>query len=520
MRYLSYVVSSTLIAVLSGCGSDSGGSSTPAASTTSTTRAVQGQLSGTPSRARAPAGDYTGYQVFIEGASSGELYRQDVAADGSFSVAVPTAEGTVTVSVVAPDGTPLGTIMSGAASGGSAPTGLDLRSSGASLGTLNLAQPLVVGSGATVVADTSLTARVDGSGFPVGLATSGKGGAANGEASPGRISDRDGDGIIDILDADTDGDGLANDLDTGTALNLQLPGFFMNLKVGAERAHVYYQGTPTEIDAALQEDTIITMELRGSNPPTSAKINPVPGPGWLAGAEHQTGSLPLTYGSWSADAYAFDRVGSGSSAYLQAFVKPKALMQAGNLFHVEATSGTGVVKHQFRVVSYVWKNIPRLVSYGPAIDTVTTYTVPTGGPAPALTFADGENLVLTWKVPVDEVGDPIKTGYRLEFFYENASGQVNPQINAAATWTTPVSGFSTGVQFMMDLSEADLEGSWDDVEGTYTATIPSGVFPTVVTLTDGSTTTITGYKIDIAAQKNGNNAAVMLQATKTPTADG
>ena len=525
MRSSTALLSATVIAVLSGCGGDSGGSSSSdTGSSTSTTRAVQGHLSGTSTRARAVArsGDYTGYQVFIEGATTGEIYRKDVAADGTFSVDVPSSEGTVTVSLVAADGTPLGTVMSGVASGGSAPTGINLTSAGATLGTLNLAQPLTVGAGGSVTADTTLTARVDGSGYPVGLANNGKGAAANGTPVTGRISDRDGDGIIDLLDADADGDGLANDLDAGSALNFQLPGFFMNLKVGAERAHIYYQGTLTEIDNALKTDTIITMEIHGPNLPASARLNPVPGPSWLTSADHQVTTLPITYGSWATDAYAFDTISSGANAYLQAFVRPNAVMAAGNLFHVETTSGTGVVKHQFRVVSYVWKNIPRLVSYGPPAVTATTYTVPTGGPAPALTFDGTQDLVLTWKPPVDEAGDPVKdTDYHLEFFYETASGQINSSINAAATWPTTPAGFTTSGQFMIALTAANLAGSWDATAGTYTATIPKEVFPTTVTLTGaGGTATITGYKIDIAAQKNSNNAAIMIQATKTPVGPG
>jgi hypothetical protein len=465
------------------------------------------------------------YCVVAQSSQTGEVYRAMTDATGWFQMDLPASEASSTFvfGILDTTGRSMGALVMGQ-DGDDGITGVDLDGQSESLGHIILPAdptkaPLRPGTDSSLADQTNaeLTARLNSDGVPVGVPNVGKGDDAlfNGVPPVGG-PDRDRDGLIDMVDADDDGDGIVDDFDADTATGG--PGsanFFMNLKIGSDHASTYYTGSQTAIDARLATDTVITMEVLNSafagQTITSVQCQTSPAPSYISSTQKMTDTPGgLTYSPWSDSSYLFD----SADDRWQAFVIPGAAMAAGDMFTVEITFDDGSTTLVSRMINYVFKNIPKLIQYGKsgalnAFD-VNSATV-NGSPNNPIPFDGTQDLVLVFEPPVDELGTPITNlDYKFEVFYYDAAGstQLNESIDGSATWPTAITNWDPQSQvYSVQASALTLAG------GAYTVSLPKEILPDTVTTGSGNTA-VSYYKIDIAAQKNGNNAAIMLAYRK------
>jgi hypothetical protein len=367
---------------------------------------------------------------------------------------------------------------------------------------------------------SQMSARLNEDGVPVGLASHGKGDAAQTDgAESGQTADADQDGLIDVFDADDDGDGVVDDFD-GEGDAGGIPGdiivnFFMNLKIGSEQASPYYGGDATALDAALATDTIITFEVMtepvATRAITGARLLETPAPSYLPDAHKMSDSEgALAFALWADSNYAFDE----ASDRFEAFVRPNAVMDAGDTFSVEVTFDDGTSEQYSRMINYVFKNIPKLVQYG-AAGALTDFEIgeagTNGSPHQPVCFDGTQDLVLVFNPPPDETGSYLTDlDYTFEVFYYATAdgGAINDQIDIEATWPSPSAGFDGTTLWVF---AEDLTLSADN---TYTVTLPKERFPDAVQTTSGTQQTVAVYKIDITAECSSGNAAIMLMFAK------
>ncbi|MBN2563076.1 MAG: hypothetical protein JXQ75_19295 [Phycisphaerae bacterium] len=488
---------------------------------------LSGQIKA-PDAARVKAGSQEravdeGYAVIAQSDETGEIYRAETDASGSFELDIPASEtgNSFMVTILGSDGRAVGPVLFGTADGEGL-TGLAMDRD-ANLGTINLPanpdqQALNPGSDGDVadLVDSDLSVRLDGNGIPVGLASVGKGDEARGQSDAQRGTDKDEDGLIDMLDADDDGDGIVDDFDgdgagSGAPADVRV-NFFMNLKISAEQAETYYSGSDAEISAALSTDTVITfeamMEPGATRSITAVELLETPGPTYLPDADKTDDSEHgLAHTNWASIDYAFDEV----TDRFEAFVRPNDEMDAGDTFTAEVSFDDGTTEQHARMINYVFKNIPKLLQYGVS-GTLTDFDVTdatvNGTPEKPILFDGTQDLVLVFNPPPDETGAYL-TGcdYTFQIFYE-AEGdgrQLNGEMDAAATWATSPTGFeSERGTFVVANSDLTLSAA-----STYTVTLPKEIFPTTVE-TDSGTVTVASYKIDITAEAPTGNAAIML----------
>ncbi len=465
-------------------------------------------------RARAAESDLT-YTVVAQSAETMEIYRGTTDADGNFQIDLPTDEqdSLVLLTILTPEGKPAGPIVFDAdAEHGF--TGLDL-SRDVSVGQVQIPEnpamePILPGDDADagdVVAD-DVFARLDDNGVPVGVGTYGKGEDAAGDVTtnPRQACDADQDGLPDGFDADNDGDGVVDDFDAnggdpdnGDGIRLN---FFMNLKIGTEKSATYYDGSSDEIASALQEDIVITLEVIDEADDgvsiTGVRCVPESSPAYLATADvnMESGGGGLLRQPWSESDYAFADFGDR----WQAFIIPNATIEAGDTFTIEVSFSDDTTKQYSRMVNYVFRNIPRLIQFG-ADGALNDYV-----DQQPIEFDGTQDLVLVFEPPPDETG-ALLTGmsYQFEMFYlASGDGSQVEDVDFTATWPAPPANFSQNKSYNVAADALVLSG-----DNTFTVTIPKEVFVDQVVLNDTSTQDIGSYKIDIAAQNNGN-AAIML----------
>lgn len=457
-----------------------------------------------------------GYMVVAQNNDTGAIYRGVTDAAGAFELSIPEGgAGSFVVTIIGPDGRAEGPVVLGQ-NGAQGVTGLALQG-GVSLGTMNLpdnpeATPIVPGGDANVGDKLvpEVVARLNDAGAPVGLATHGKGAAAMGAAGSG--ADADKDGLVDIVDADDDGDGIVDDFDTGGGGTGAPPdvrvNFFMNLKIQAEEAQTYYAGTQAQRDAARATNTIITFEAMtepsATRTITGVRVLDTPAPTYLPSSTKMAGQ---SWVLWSDSGYAFD----AASDRFNVWVRPNAVMDAGDTFTAEITFGDGSTEQYSRMLNYVFKNIPKLLQYGSA-GALTNFDVAdpvvNGSPGKPIPFNGAQDLVLVFNPPLDETG-AYMTGlaYSFQMFYQGATGnQLNGDIDGAATWPTPPVGFQTqNLSFYVQSQNLTLAP-----DNTYTFTLPKAVLPATVRNKSSADVAVGSFKIDITAEAPTGNAAIML----------
>ncbi|MGE3182037.1 MAG: hypothetical protein AB7N71_10430, partial [Phycisphaerae bacterium] len=355
-------------------------------------------------------------------------------------------------------------------------------------------------------------AHLDSIGVPLGVPSNGKGDEADGSTSnnPNQACDSDQDGLIDMYDADNNGNGIVDEFDGmggvgGEPDNADIrASFFMNLKIDEAKADLYYSGSPAEIEDALANNTIITFEIipqPGSTKTiTSVGLFPKTAPAYIEGAKIMVaGEMGVELASWADLDYQFM---PGEGGRWEAFVSPQALINAGDTFTVIIAFDDDSTLIYSRMINFVFTSIPKLTRVGtPA--TLAAYT----GATP-IAFDGAQDLVVEFEPPRDEDGNFITgVNYFFEIFYNGDDGQLNGMIDGAATWTSPITHWRNDTHFLEVPADALGDLSTD---GTYTFTLPKEVFPSTVQLIGGGSATVNNFKIDIAAQSAGNNAAIML----------
>lgn len=449
------------------------------------------------------------YSVIAQSTDTLEIYRAATDEQGDFSLELPDSEtgNTFMVAIMDENGQPVSTVVFDEA-GDTGYTGLTM-SDAASLGTIELpddpaAAAVMPGPGATTdgMVSGNVLARLSNDGVPVGVGNNGKGQAAQGSsfANGDQILDGDEDGLPDFMDADNDGNGIVDDFDSGNGDAAPNDGvrlnFFMNLKIDESVSDVFYSGDAAAIDLALQEQTIITMEvLEESGAPkhiSAVRLLESPGPSYITSMTTGVGSDPSTV--WSSIGYTFEH----ANDRFQRFIVPHARLNAGDTFTVEVTFDDASTKQYSRMVNFVFTNIPRLEKWGQ------------GGPLSLfnggiITVDPTLDVNVKFFPPTDDTGAYL-TGldYSFEVFYNDINGQIN-NIDVAATWTTPPNGFS-GSRTVFTVPAADLTL---DSDNTFTVALPSSIFVDTVQTSSGSVA-VHDYKIDVAPQSSGNNSAIML----------
>lgn len=500
-------------------GSDTGGGDDTSGGTdTDDGVSISGRVNA-PDSAKAAAvlqgADTTGFQVVVQSQSTMETYSAQTDADGNFTIDMPEEErdGLVIVTLIGPDSHAVGPLVFGQ-DGQQGWTGLQVGGN-ADLGTIDASAdhsaPLMPGGDAdlgdaTVAND--VVARLDASGVPVGVPNVGKGGDALGDASsdPQQLLDRDRDGLIDAFDADDDGDGTVDDFDGDATINpAQSDGlvlnFFMNLKLDDIAAEDFFTGNNAGISEKLKYSTVITFEVRAepsfAGTITGARIvgPPAPAPPYLPLC-----TINGTSTLWSDDGYELQP--EGGANHFQQWVVPNEFINAGDNFTVEVDFGDGSTRTYTRMINYVFKSIPKLVHYGAPGD-------PQDYAGALIQFDPSQDLVLEWNPPVDETeGLLTDLDYFLEVFYYDAGGQqLNGQIDFAATWPTPPAGFGEQGTTTLSAPASTLSLS---AENTFTVTMPHEIFVSEVQTATGAVA-VARYKVDIAAQNDGSNAALMVQ---------
>jgi hypothetical protein len=493
----------------------------------------------TPAGAQQPRELETGYVIVAVSSATQQAYRGTVGDNGEFVLTLPDSEAgnTFVLTVLGPDGQPVGPILMAMADGQGL-TGLKPAGE-VDLGTIQLPEnngdaPLVAGEDGNLEegeVDSQIGARLDENNVPVGVASFGKGeDSLTDDADASGGIDADKDGMVDLFDADDDGNGTVDDFEDGAAA-WKLPegsdiraNFFMNLKVPVEDSAVYYSGTSAQIDADLATRTVITFECMPEPSSTrsivSAHLLDSPAPAYLplavlnsngAGALPEGEEAPL----WSASNYAFQE----STDRFEAFVVPNAVMQAGDTFTVEIELSDGTTETYSRMLNYIFKRIPRLVAYGPS-GALTSFDptdpLENGTPNAPVLFDASKDLVTEFAPPQDETGTLLTNlDYALEFFFEGEGGlQLNDDIDGDATWPTPVAGTNPDAPSgfaRIDVKKTDLTLTAD---GTYLITIPKEMLVSQVVLKSGGTANVSLYKLDIAAQCPSGNAALTFRLAR------
>ncbi len=501
-----------------GSGSTIGGSTGAGSGTASgTAMTIRGAIRASASGKPAAQEMQPTFMVLAQSAETQKTYTARTDGNGEFSIEVPPEEedGLFTITILSPDSRAAGPVLFDR-DGGQGYSGLELGGP-VDLGTLDV--PVEGGASISPGEDADLsegrvagdvTVRLNEAGVPVGVPSIGKGEAAvigTPSSDPRQMLDRDRDGLIDLFDADDDGNGVVDDFDTlpigggpaaaaGVIVNL-----FMNLKLDEQRAQVYFSGDAEAIERSLKTDTVITFEVRGTTTLTKsiAAVHvlgpPAPAPAYLSGATVQhTATL------WSSTDYALNPDGPN---HFQAFIVPNALLNAGDNFTFEIRFEDGSRAVFTRMLNYVFRRIPRLVRIGAPGDEQ-----PYAGST--VSFDGSQDLSLVWEPPVDETGRPI-TGmdYHFEFFYYDSGGAQIQGIDRAATWPTPIPGFDSSANFYaVPGSSLTLSSA-----GTFSTTLPQELFPDTVQTAAGPVA-VAQYKVDIAAQNRGNNAALMVPLVK------
>jgi hypothetical protein len=474
-------------------------------------------------RARLQGAEVYPYTVVVQSDATGETYRGETSPDGEFKIDLPAEEhgNSLTATILAPDGQAVGPVVLDAA-GGEGVTGLAMDRD-ADLGTIDLPDdptqaPIVPGGDSDVadLLDPSVTARLNADGAPVGLASVGKGAEADASGIRDGAVDADGDGLIDMLDADDDGDGVVDDFDTSSPAPVTPPdthvNFFMNLKIGADFAPTYYEGSTNAIATRLATDTVITLEVMtepfATRSITRAGMRETPGPSYLPIAQKtgNGGSGAL----WASTNYAFDPLGDRWGVW----IIPNAVMEAGDTFTLDVSYDDGTTEQYSRMINYVFKNIPKLIEYG-AAGSMTAFALGSGEdgtPSHPLEFGGTKDLVLVYEPPPDDTGAPITgTDYSFQFSFcgSGGAGIGGNDIDYEATWPTPIPNLDRSSYWVRAADLGDLSA-----EGTYTVTLPKGIFVDSVTLNSAAVEAISSYKIDITADAPTGNAAIMLTFVK------
>jgi len=385
--------------------------------------------------------------------------------------------------------------------------------------------------------------------------------------------DRDKDGIPNIFDADNIDVGLAdafkngNDYDVAknegipSTKHLESSNAWYEMKVSANDPKDlmrFYSGTDKATARNRSEKLVFIFNEKSDNAITSIKLNTAASPSWVTGAKSGAGL-------WKDQDYAVICNASNPNEKCRGDIYPNAEIKVGEAFFFDISYSDGSKDTVMKSFTFRFDNIPKLVKYGNssgAADAIThcagkgtstpastggyctiDYTNtdiqgdaggitfdasgdPSGNGNTPIQFDASQDLELYFEPPKDESGNFLNherlNKFAFEIFYETPS-----QIQASSTDFTGTFVCDTGGTKNLNTSFTDCvksdgaghdytyswntSGRWEAIVTGYTSdnmykiTIPKGILVATV-----NSTAINRYKIDIAPQKNGANAAVML----------
>jgi len=403
-----------------------------------------------------------GYNVVAVGTVDDKIYfpTAKTAADGAFSIAVPSGESFY-LEVIDDQGKFVAPVSFGSAAGGvvmavtpEAGTGpIDLgkisydSAKGAAAPTQEVAAPKL-DAGSTAKAKSGETFVPVGTGVNLGRGTE--------EAKfTGTLKDKvdeDNDGLPDVVDIDDNGDGKVDGLDPtprlATRVEVKIAGVnntnaFSNLALPYENYPTYQGGSLNNapIDVAAQTNLAIEVVMTpGTDPATFSDVRVVDGPAWINTATIASDSPPNKVGTPWKDS---QNILYKSSDRWTVHVTPNGTPEAGDVLKFAVTTSTGTQEF-IATLSYVFKDIPRLVAYSDTAGTKEGASVLNLAVYQANSNKfdyTGSAINLIWTAPKDDTGAYI-TGmqYYLDGInYYDAGGVVVRQAGSLAISPTAIS---------------------------------------------------------------------------------
>ncbi len=288
----------------------------------------------------------------------------------------------------------------------------------------------------------------------------------NGTCNQGGCDDDDDQG--EDQDQDPDEDDCDQDQpNNGPQVDFHV---FTNLKLDYSRAQVYYAGGPPA-DDARREDTLITFEVIPGNGVhlLDAKLDPMQSEPYLNGAT-------IGAQAWSATSY---HLLSSPDGRFQNWAFPHVLPEAGDKFQAAVQTDQG----NFEIGATLFEVfvMPPYIKKIGAPGNPFPYN---GGTVP---FATGLPLEIQFLPPLDADSQlMLGYAYAVEVFAIDDAGQQIAHFREDYPHPTPV-----------------------DFLGTLSVVVPSELFPAEVQTPNGPVE-VFDYKLDLAIQSNGNNAAIMI----------
>lgn len=461
------------------------------------------------------------YSVVAVGTVDKKVYFSDAktsATDGSFSISVPSGESFY-LEIIDDAKKFAAPVAFGAVSGGVAMAITPEAGGGAiDLGKVvyesakGVAVPSLEVAATKLDAGSTAEAKTSGGDFlPVGAGILGRG---TGEALfSGTLKDKvdeDSDGLPDVVDIDDDGDGKVDGLDSNPrkagAFEVKITGVdhtnaFSNLPLNYEDYPTYASGSinTSPINVATKSNLAIEAVMASgytANDFSSVKV--IEGPAWIDTATISGDGGSDNNSAWKDKSYTLYK-GTNNDRWT-VHVTPNGTPEAGDVLKFKVVRTDGTSQEFISTLTYVFKDIPRLVSYkdgsgtkeGTALN-LATYQTGKGSGSPPRTNVftyEGSSIIFTWTTPRDDLGDPITgmTYYLDGINYYDASGAVQIQAGALRN---------------LILTEGTLATLGPTFTYTFTPT----------------TDAFSYFKVDVKAESpasGGGNASQLIYFMKTP----
>lgn len=279
--------------------------------------------------------------------------------------------------------------------------------------------------------------------------------------------DEDNDGIPDVIDIDDNGNGTVDGLDQNPRLagrvevkvaNVDHANAFSNLPLQYENYPTYINGSlnPNAIDIGTNTNLAIEVIMpSGTLPTVFSSIKVIEGPAWIDTAKLSSDCPPEKVGTlWKDSNYTL----YSSTDRWTVHVTPHGTPEAGDIIKFMTTDPTGATQEFISTLTYIFKDVPKLVGYALTGGTLTTregaawldlsvYQANSN----TLTY-EGNSIMFIWIAPKDDLGNYITgmTSYLDGIVYyrggSNFSGG-SIQINPTTLESYPIFGTAYGYIF-------------------------------------------------------------------------
>ncbi|MFA4905160.1 MAG: hypothetical protein WC645_01510 [Candidatus Margulisiibacteriota bacterium] len=268
--------------------------------------------------------------------------------------------------------------------------------------------------------DSIARSKVGGALLPVGAGSLGRGvGEAALSGSPIDKVDEDTDGLPDVVDIDDDGDGKVDGLDpsprrTG-AIEIKVAGVsnvnaFTNLAVQYENYPTYRNGALNSTPPNPATNTTLAIEIvmeSGTSPDLFSDVRIVEGPAWIDTATISSTNTPSLQGTlWKNNSYKLEK----ESDRWDIHVIPNATPEAGDILKFKTTNAsTGAEEYFIATLTFIFTDIPRLVSYTDSISTKEGVALDLATYEASSRRFDytGSTVTFSWTAPKDDLGSSV-----------------------------------------------------------------------------------------------------------------